>query len=200
MQKEFRNITDEIKVDDSRKVEGYAIVFNSLSEDLGGFRELITPEAIDGVIESSDIYALLNHSAERGILARSRYGAGTLSLTVDEKGIKYSFDSPHTALGDEVIEYLKRGDISKSSFAFTVAEDNWDKQDDGTYIRTIKKFDKLYDVSPVFEPAYQETSVTCARFKEIQENEKKLIDEKLNEQNHLEKYYKELNKKYLLNN
>lgn len=124
MQKEFRNINDEIKVDDSRKVEGYAIVFNSLSEDLGGFRELIIPEAIDGVIDHSDIYALLNHSAERGILARSRYGMGTLSLTVDEKGFKYSFNSPHTALGDEVIEYLKRGDISKSSFAFTVAEDN----------------------------------------------------------------------------
>ena len=198
MQKEVRNISDEIKLNDDRKVEGYAIVFNSLSEDLGGFREMITPEAIDGVIEQSDIYALLNHCAERGILARSRYGTGTLTLSKDDKGIMYSFDAPHTALGDEVIEYLKRGDISKSSFAFTVAQDNWDKQEDGTYIRTITKFDRLYDVSPVFEPAYQDTSVSCARFNEIKENEKKINDDRIKELNHLDEYYKELNKKYLL--
>lgn len=170
MKHEVRSV--EIRtIEDSRTVEGYALVFNTLSKDLSGFRELILPEALDGVIEQSDIMALLNHDNSRGILARSRYGKGSLSLTIDETGLKYRFDAPKTALGDELLEYLKRQDITSSSFAFTVDSDAWEKQTDGTYIRTIKKFSKLFDVSPVFEPAYAETTV-CARFAEIQEEER----------------------------
>ena len=170
MEKELRSI--EIRtLEDSRTVEGYAIVFNSLSKDLSGFREIILPEAIEGAIERSDIMALLNHDSSRGILARSRFGKGSLSLEVDEKGLRYSFEAPQTALGDELLCYLRRGDITSSSFAFKVAEDMWTKESDGTYTRTIKKFDRLFDVSPVFEPAYAETSV-CARFAEIQEEER----------------------------
>lgn len=178
MEKEIRNISEEVRADaESRKVDGYALVFNSLSEDLGGFREQILPEAIDGVIEQSDIYALLNHDDSRGVLARSRKGKGSLTLEVDEHGLRYRFDAPKTALGDEVLEYLRRGDISQSSFAFTVDADEWEKQGDGSYIRTIKKFCRLYDVSPVFEPAYAATSVKCARFAEIQEADKKALEE-----------------------
>lgn len=170
MNKETRNF--EIRaVENSRTVEGYALVFNSLSKNLGGFREEILPEAIDGVIEQSDIMALLNHDNSRGILARSRFGKGSLTLEVDETGLKYRFEAPKTALGDELLEYLHRGDITSSSFAFSVETDSWDKQADGDYIRTIKKFNRLYDVSPVFEPAYAQTSV-CARFDEIKEEER----------------------------
>jgi HK97 family phage prohead protease len=176
MNKEIRSI--EIRaVEYSRTVEGYALVFNSLSKDLGGFREEILPDALDGVIERSDIMALLNHDNSRGILARSRYGKGSLSLQIDDYGLKYRFEAPRTALGDELLEYLTRNDITSSSFAFTVSEDNWKKEEDGSYIRTIRKFDKLFDVSPVFEPAYDATSVVCARFAEIQEEER-LANEK----------------------
>ena len=125
----------------------------------------------------SDIMALLNHNDSRGILARSRFGKGSLSLEIDEVGLKYRFEAPKTALGDELLEYLRRNDITSSSFAFTVSEDIWEKQTDGTYIRTITKFDKLFDVSPVFEPAYDSTSVKCVRFAEIQEEER-LANEK----------------------
>lgn len=178
MEKEIRNISEEVRADaESRKVDGYALVFNSLSEDLGGFREQILPEAIDGVIERSDIYALLNHDESRGVLARSRKGKGSLTLEVDEHGLRYKFEAPKTSLGDEVLEYLRRGDISQSSFAFTVDTDEWEKQGDGSYIRTIKKFNRLYDVSPVFEPAYQSTSVKCARFAEVQEADRKALEE-----------------------
>lgn len=170
MEKELRSI--EIRtIEDSRTVEGYALVFNSISKDLGQFREEILPESLDGVLENSDIFAYLDHQGQRGVLARSRYGVGSLSLEIDEKGLKYRFDAPHTALGDELLEYLRRKDITSSSFAFTVAEDVWTKKEDGTYLRTIKKFNKIYDVSPVFEPAYEATSV-CARFAEIQEEER----------------------------
>ena len=177
MEKEVRNIGEIRANAESRNVDGYALVFNSLSEDLGGFREQILPEAVNGVIEKSDVMAVLNHDVSRGILARSRYGNGSLSLEADEKGLRYRFDAPHTALGDECLEYLIRGDINQSSFAFAVAEDRWDKQPDGTYIRTIKRFERLYDVSPVFTPAYASTSVSCRSFDEFKAAEAKAEEE-----------------------
>lgn len=203
MEKEIRSI--EIRnAEDSRMVDGYALVFDTLSEDLGGFREKILPDAVDGVIERSDILALLNHSRDRGILARSKNGKGSLTLYVDEVGLRYSFEAPHTALGDELLEYLKRGDITQSSFAFVIEEDSWEKQPDGEYIRTIKKFKELYDVSPVFQPAYSATSV-CKRFAEIQEEEQRQLEEiKRQEEeqraNELKAYYanlREENKTYI---
>lgn len=110
----------------------------------------------------------MNHDNNRGILARSRRGKGSLSLTIDEKGLKYSFDAPKTALGNELLEMLRRNDITSSSFAFTVASDGekWEKRD-GKYYRTITKIDRLYDVSPVYCPAYSETSVACRSFNDI---------------------------------
>lgn len=169
MEKEIRKISGSVNNSDSRLVDGYASVFNSLSEDLGGFKEKIDIKAFDNVIEKSDVFALLNHDSKRGILARSKFGKGTLNLTIDEKGLKYSFEAPHTALGDEAIEMIKRGDIDSSSFAFTVESDKWEKQSDGTYIRTILKFNELFDISPVLTPAYQATSVECKRFLEVKE-------------------------------
>lgn len=186
MEKEIRNIGEIRANAESRNVDGYALVFNSLSEDLGGFREQILPEAVEGVIERSDVMATLNHDATRGILARSRYGSGTLTLEIDEKGLRYTFDAPHTALGDECLEYLRRGDINQSSFAFTVREDSWEKQGDGTYIRTIKAFDRLWDVAPVFTPAYAETSVACRSFDEFKAAEAKAEEEARAEQERIE--------------
>lgn len=170
MEKELRSI--EIRtVEDSRKIEGVSIVFNALSNDLGGFREQIIPEAIEGVIEQSDIFFLYNHTSDRGFLARSRNGSGSLQTEVREDGVYFSFDAPRTALGDEVLEYLKRGDVNQCSFAFAVEADKWEKQEDGMYIRTITKFKKLYDMSLVDNPAYSQTSA-CARFAEIKEEER----------------------------
>lgn len=168
--KEIRSI--EVRTEsDSRKIEGVSIVFNALSEDLGGFREQIMPEAIEGVIEQSDIFFLYNHTSDRGFLARSKFGTGSLNTEVREDGVYFSFEAPHTALGDEVLEYLRRGDVNQCSFAFAVDTDKWEKQGDGTYIRTITKFKRLYDMSLVDTPAYSQTSA-CARFAEIQEEER----------------------------
>ena len=100
-----------------------------------------------------------NHDQDRGVLARSRKGVGSLTLSIDDRGLKYSFDAPNTALGNELIEGLKRGDISTSSFAFTVSGEKWTKEEDGRYLRTITQIDKLFDVSPVYNEAYEDTSV-----------------------------------------
>lgn len=152
---------------ESRKVEGYALLFNTTSDKLS-FEEVIEPSSLDGVISRSDVFALMNHQKERGILARSNMGEGSLTLEVDEKGLKYTFDAPRTALGDELLENLRRGEINQSSFAFTVREDKWTKKEDGTWKRNILQFDELYDVSPVYNAAYSKTSVYM-RGKELEE-------------------------------
>lgn len=145
---------------ESRHIEGYAMVFNSLSNDLGGFREIIEQGAItDELINNSDIVCLMNHDIKKGLLARSYHGRGSLKLDIDEHGLHYSFESPKTALGDEVLEGIRRGDISKCSFAFVCGEDNWTKDENGEYIRHVKKIKNLYDVSLVYHPAYEETEV-----------------------------------------
>ena len=174
--KEIRNHNDNITFrneSESRHVSGYAVVFDSLSRDLGGFYEVIDKRALDGVIEKSDVLCVLNHNQERGILARSKYGVGTLTLTIDERGLKYDFEAPNTALGDELIEGLKRGDISTSSFAFTVEEDTWEKRNDGSILRTINSINRLFDVSPVFCEAYPETSVDLRSYNNFMEELKK---------------------------
>lgn len=144
---------------DSRRVEGVAVVFDQWSEDLGGFREKIAPGALDGVIARSDIFALLDHDRRRGILGRSKRGDQvSLQLDVREDGLHYAFEAPETDLGNEVLSCLQRGEIGGSSFAFTVLEDAWERVGD-EYQRTIMKIDELYDVSPVYSPAYSQT--TC---------------------------------------
>lgn len=160
MKRETRNFDINLEAgEDSRVVSGYAVVFDSESVDLGGFTEIIKPTALDGVIEKSDVLCVLNHNEDKGVLARSKYGTGSLTLMVDEKGLKYSFEVPHTALGDELLEGIKRGDITTSSFCFLVDEDIWHKNEDGTYLRTITKIKELFDVSPVYREAYNSTSV-----------------------------------------
>lgn len=184
--KEVRNCNFEVRnLDkDSRTVEGYALVFNSESNDLGGFTEVIDRNALQGVLEKSDVLCLLNHNEDKGVLARYNKGVGSLTLEVDDTGLKYTFQAPKTALGDELLEGLRRGDITTSSFAFVVDTDKWEKRDDG-YLRTITHISELFDVSPVYKAAYSQTSV----------NTRGLDDLKQKEQLELDNYYKDLENK-----
>ena len=175
-------LRDEFGSEPSRHIEGYGSVFNERSVDLGGFQEIIAPGAFDGVIERSDVKCYLDHNPEKGILARSKNGKGSLSLELDERGLKYSFDAPHTNLGDEVVEGLKRGDYSQSSFAFTVADETWTKEEDGTYLRTINKIGGLYDVSIVANPAYEGTSVALRSLDAFKAQEETQIPEEVKEE------------------
>lgn len=176
---------------ESRLVEGYALLFETSSDHLD-FEEVIERTALDGVIGVSDVFALLNHSKERGILARSINGEGSLSLEVDEKGLKYRFDAPKTALGEELLENLRRGEINQSSFAFTVKSDKWERKADGSWKRTIHQFDKLYDVSPVYNAAYSQTSVYM-RGKEMEEARLEAESKQMPDS-----YYQEMEQKFNL--
>lgn len=147
-----------------RKVSGMASVFNSPSHVLfdqkkGRFVEIILPGAItDMTLQESDIKALIGHNRER-LLARSNRGIGTLKLSVDTTGLHYEFDAPETADGSFVCEMLRRGDISGSSFAFSVERDEW-KQKNGIQYRYIHKISRLYDVSVVVDPAYPQADAS----------------------------------------
>nr|DAI13618.1 MAG TPA: prohead serine protease [Caudoviricetes sp.] len=171
---------------DSRTVEGYAVVFNSQSEDLG-FYETINPTAItEEVLKRSDVFCLFNHDQDK-VLARSKYGTGSLQLQLDEQGLKYTFTAPNTDLGDELLEYLRRGDIDSSSFAFTISLDEgsevWTTGTDGKQYREILKIDELHDVSPVWNPAYSSTSVSqrtldkLNQLREMQDEKEKEVQE-----------------------
>ena len=152
---EYRSFRIEAREQGSRTVSGYGSVFNSQSEDLG-FIETIDPNAItDETIKRSDVFATLNHDMDK-ILARCKYGSGSLELKCDDKGLYYRFDAPNTDLGDELLEYLNRGEIDSSSFAFTVKRDEWKNGDDGKHYRRILEIDQIFDISPVFCSAYPE--------------------------------------------
>lgn len=168
MTMETRQINSEFKVD-SRTVEGYAACFNEPSVNIGWIEVIHKGAITNDTIINSDVFAKFNHADDK-VLARSKNGNGSLLLEVDERGLRYMFDAPNTALGDELLEYLNRGDITSSSFAFGINPkdkdaERWYKKD-GTIYRDIFRIEKLYDVSPVFQPAYEATSCS-ARFAEV---------------------------------
>lgn len=146
----------------SRTVRGYAAVFNKRSENLGTpanpVFEFITPGAFDDVLKD-DVRALFNHDANL-ILARSKAGKGTLKIGIDATGLWYEFEAPATGTGNDLLVLIRRGDISQSSFGFTVAKggDAW-TTDGAARVRRIRKISKLLDVSPVAYPAYPDANV-----------------------------------------
>lgn len=182
-EKEIRNVASEVRFSaEEGIVEGYAMLFDVQSDGLP-FYETIERGALDGVVERSDVFALLNHSLERGVLARSNRGRGSLSLEVDERGLKYRFTIPDTAIGRELAENLRRGEIDSSSFGFTVDEDKWEKRDDGIWSRRIIRIAELFDVSPVYRAAYSATSVSLRGREraeaELREREQRAVAEYL---------------------
>lgn len=189
--KEIRNTAFQVQVtgedEEKRTVEGYALLFGVSSDGLS-FEEVIERGALDGVVNKSDVFALMNHNHGRGLLARSNKGKGSLSLTIDEKGLKYRFEAPNTALGDELLENIRRGEICESSFCFDVEKDTWEKKSNGKWKRTISKIGNLYDVSPVYNAAYSATSVYMRG--------KEQVEEELSRQNeeNLKEYYSNIEK------
>lgn len=182
--KEIRNTAYQVSTqEESRTVEGYALLFGVSSDGLP-FEEEIQRGALDGVLEKSDVFALLDHNQSRGVLARSKKGQGSLLLTVDNKGLRYRFEAPNTALGEELLENIRRGEIDQSSFCFLVESEKWEKKDDGKWKRSIEKISELFDISPVYNAAYSKTSV----YTRGKENAEKELQEQ--EERHLNDYYK----------
>ena len=159
---------------DDNVVVGYGSVFNTLSNELGGFREIIAEGAFDGRLED-DVRFLINHDG----LPLARTTNGTLRLSTDERGLKYEAKVANTSLGRDLIELMRNGTINQSSFAFVVEDDSWEVRD-GVNVRTINKVSRLYDVSAVTYPAYEEASVALRSMEEWkQHEEEKVLKENL---------------------
>ena len=136
-------------------IDGYASVFDSWSEELGGnqpFRERVVKGAFEETIQNDDIRALFNHDPNY-VLGRNK--AGTLTLEEDDKGLHVRIIPPDTQWAKDLLVSIKRGDITQMSFGFTVILDRWNYEDN-TDVRELLKV-KLYDVSPVTFPAYTQT-------------------------------------------
>ena len=131
-------------------IRGYAAVYNSDSEWMGGFYEQIATGAFDDVLDN-DTRAYFNHDEN---LLLGRVSSGTLRLGTDARGLYYEVDLPNTSYANDLVELMKRGDVNQSSFAFLIDSDRWEERDGKTY-RIIEKVSRLLDVSPVSQPAYE---------------------------------------------
>jgi HK97 family phage prohead protease len=146
--------------DNGRKIRGYAIKFNALSQDLGGFKEYIAPDAVDRTLsEGLDVRALVDHDSGK-VIGRTR--AGTLMLRKDSQGLKIEIDpDEEISYAKDIMRAVSRGDVSGMSFGFRALEDEWN-YDGKTPIRTVTDM-RISEVSIVTFPAYQQTDVAVAQ-------------------------------------
>lgn len=157
----------------SRTITGYAILFNVPSAPLWSdedseAREVIAPEAVTKeLLDCQDIKMTMFHDRQL-ILARSNKGSGTLSYSVDEKGVAFEFEAPNTTDGDKALELVRRGDISGCSFAFTTYyyDDDFverQSQVDNTGVNhvtyRVKAITCIFDFTLAADPCYTDTSV-----------------------------------------
>ncbi len=140
--------------DGQRHIVGYAAIFNTLSDDLGWFREKVDPGAFADTIKTDDIRALWNHDSN---FVLGRNTSGTLTLSEDERGLKIDVIPPDTQWARDLMTSIDRGDVTQMSFGFETLSDKWETVDKEE-IRTLIKV-RLYDVSPVTFPAYPNTEV-----------------------------------------
>ena len=158
--RERRFVSDLVKRNEgqeSRRIGGYAALVNVptlIREDDFEYEEVILPGAFDDAVQASDIRALLNHDVNE-LLGRT--ASGTLALIVDDKGLSYVVDVPKTR--DDVLEMVERGDLSESSFQFSILEERWTEREGQPELREIIKMDRIYDVAPVTFAAYPDTTV-----------------------------------------
>lgn len=160
--------------DDAYRVRGTAVVFNSptcLYECDGvKYYEVIDRHAFDGC-DMSDVIFNYNHGGK--VVARLRNK--TLALSIDDRGLHVEADLSGTAAGRDLYEEIDGGYIDRMSFSFRVRES---KYDTATHTRTITKISKLYDVSAVDIPAYEETSISARSFFEVEHsNEVKALEQ-----------------------
>jgi hypothetical protein len=142
---------------------GKAIVYNSLSDDLWGMREKFIPGAFASSLEgddTDDVRALAHHNRDQVI---GRQSAGTLRLNDQPDALYFEIDMPKTSYANDLVESIRRGDITGMSFGFRAIEDEWDYDDTtGANLRTVKKA-RLREISPVSWPAYPQSVVDAEK-------------------------------------
>lgn len=164
MSKEIRLVEMRALEDNGMVVEGYAAVFDAVT-DFGWMKEVIDRNAFDGA-DMSDIVMKYNH--ENNVLPMARTRGGSLQFEIDDHGLKIRAKLPDTSINRDIYTLIQEGVLSKMSFSFTVKSEEYDYETD---TRRILAFDKIFDVSVVDVPAYEQTEI-YARSKEQYEEEK----------------------------
>lgn len=177
-ERQIRSVVSSLQTRDNeqageKKIAGYFVVFNSETELWPGAFEEIAPEACKTIPE--DVRALFDHDSSK-VLGRTK--AGTLSLTVDSKGLYGEIlINENDSDAVNLYERVKRGDIDQCSFGFRVLEEETEWRDDGTVKWTIKEIE-LFEVSVVTFPAYEDTEVEARRKEVNGMNEKRRNERK----------------------
>lgn len=159
------NVEVRIEEDKTPVIEGYAAVFNDETVIGGQFAERVAPGAFDGA-DMANTVALFNHNIDQPL---ARAGRG-LDLEVDDKGLKYRFEVGSQSYAKDLVENIRMGNVSTSSFGFTVKDDSWEKRD-GINLRTINEVGLLFDVSPTTQGAYPTTEVALRSMENALSNE-----------------------------
>lgn len=140
------------------KIEGYALMFNQPSKDLGGFVEVIDPKALDGV-DLSNVIMLDQHDYSKPLASVK---AGTLQLNVDDKGLHFTATiDPNVSYANDTLNNVKNGNINSMSFRFDTDDgsDSWTRDDNGQITRTVNQIKDLLEVSTVTIPSYNAANV-----------------------------------------
>jgi uncharacterized protein len=181
---EFRAITDSAT--GKPILAGYAATFNQLSlpmrmwmdNEIIEFQEIIDPKAFDGVLNPTDLDIIYNYNHDDCEIIASLFSK-TLRLFTDEKGLGFEADVDlEVSYASDLYNNVKSGRIYGNSFAFTIAEDSWKENSDGTWLRTILKVDELYDVSSVSRSAYPNTELAIRSFDKMKKSLSESITER----------------------
>lgn len=155
-------------------VEGRAVVFETPTVlfNFGGteYKEIIDKDAF-AETDFSKCYMKYNHSDN--VMVMARFKNGTLSFEIREDGLWFKADLANTTAGRDLYELLKRGDIDKMSFAFSIREESFDET---LSTWRVRKIDKLFDVAAVEQPAYEDTQVYARRFGEVETLRKQQVE------------------------
>lgn len=149
-------------------LEGYAVLWDSWSEDLGGFRERFMKGAFTKSLKEDDIRVIWQHNGE---YVFGRNTAGTAEIKEDDKGLHFRASVPDTQWAKDALESIRRGDVTQNSFMFRTVPggDEWLIKDDFHW-RTVREV-KLYEVGPQTFPAYPDTSVAVRSLREWQDSQ-----------------------------
>lgn len=158
---------------ESRTIEGYALKFGVRSRLLcdwwNNYYEVLEPGCLTReTLDAQDIKLTMFHDRQI-ILARSKQGKGTLNYDIDDTGVKFWADMPHTDDGDKALELVQRGDIDGCSFIYSTDEEDSEnavsyerlsEKGEDILLRHVKRIDNVYDFTITPDPAFEQTSVT----------------------------------------
>lgn len=176
MEKEIRSIpVDKLEIrqleNEPATLIGYAARFNTLSEEMWGFKEKISAGAFANSLgEGRNKLAYWNHNSDFPIASTD---SGTLKLFEDEQGLRFEMTPIETSIGKDAVEAVRKGVCKGVSFGFRTIKDSWDFSDPNLAIRTLEEIE-LHEISPTPNPAYNATSISARSLREEFEKPKEL--------------------------